>query len=323
MVADFMVEPTGMVMYGYGVSSELAERLRGTPGVGVVSEVRYGQWGLQGKAQQLAGVDPATFPRIVELDADSRASLGELTDLSVLIDPDVAQEHGWKIGEQIPMQFTNSGTQDMTIAGFFESEGWTPNYLITLASYERNYAQQMDTLVGVRRAAGWTAAEARAQIDRVLEAFPSVKLEDKQEFTRSRMKMVDSLLAFITALLLLSVLIALLGIANTLAMSMYERTRELGLLRAVGMSRRQLRSMVRWEAVIIGVIGALLGLGIGVFFGWTLVRAMRDQGVSEFALPVVRLVTYVLLAALAGVVASLLPARRAAKLNILEAIAFE
>jgi putative ABC transport system permease protein len=106
-------------------------------------------------------------------------------------------------------------------------------------------------------------------------------------------------------------------------MSVFERTRELGLLRAVGMTRRQLRSMVRWEALIIGVIGALLGLAIGVFFGWALTRAMRDQGVTVFSLPVGRLALYVLLAALAGVVASLLPARRAARLNILEAIAFE
>jgi len=325
MVADFMLEPESMASTGgtTGVSPELAQRLRYSPGVGVVSEIRYGQFGYQGKAQTLIAVDPTTFSQVVELDGATQASIEKLSDVGVLVDANVAKDHGWKVGDTIPMQFQRSGTQGMTVEGSFDWSGANASYLIALSSYERNYEQQMDALIGVRNAPGSTAADIRTEIDRVLQDFPNVKLEDRQQFTASRMSMVDTMLAFITALLLLSVLIALLGIANTLAMSMYERTRELGLLRAVGMSRRQLRSMVRWEAVIIGVIGALLGLAIGVFFGWALVRAMRDQGVTEFVLPVARLVAYVLLAAVAGVLASLFPARRAAKLNILEAIAFE
>jgi len=322
MAADFMLEPQSVSGYGTGVNPELASRLRATPGIGLVSQVRVGQWGLDGELQVLTALDPLTFSKIVSLEPRWRDSLARLSDEGVLVSPTAAEEHGWKVGDQIQMQFP-SGTQSMRIDGLFEWEGSSASYTITLPAYERIYPQQTDTMVGVLPEAGWTPAEVRGQIGRVLADFPTVKLEDKQQFTAARMKHVDTLLAFITALLFLSIVIALLGIANTLALSIFERTRELGLLRAVGMSRAQLRSMVRWEAIIIGVIGALLGLAVGVFFGWVLVRAMRDQGVTEFAFPAGRLALYVLLAAVAGVIASVLPARRAAKLNILEAIAFE
>jgi putative ABC transport system permease protein len=124
-------------------------------------------------------------------------------------------------------------------------------------------------------------------------------------------------------MLALAIIIALIGIGNTLALSIVERTRELGVLRAVGMTRKQLRSTIRWEAVIIAVQGALLGLLIGVFFGWALVTAMADEGLNTFTVPVVSLVVVVVLAALAGVVAAVMPARRAARLDVLRAIVTE
>ncbi|MGZ4648913.1 MAG: ABC transporter permease, partial [Blastococcus sp.] len=133
----------------------------------------------------------------------------------------------------------------------------------------------------------------------------------------------DQMLALVYALLGLAILIALLGIGNTLALSIVERTRELGLLRAVGMTRRQLRSSVRWESVIIAVQGTLLGLLIGVFLGWALVRALRDQGIDVFRLPLGQLAVVVLLGAVAGVLAAVLPSRRAARLQVLRAILSE
>ena len=124
-------------------------------------------------------------------------------------------------------------------------------------------------------------------------------------------------------LLALAIVIALLGIANTLALSIFERTRELGVMRAVGMTRRQLRSTIRWESVIIALQGTLLGLLVGIFFGWALVRAQKSQGITVFSLPYLTLVIVILLAGLAGVAAAILPSRRAAKLNILQAIVTE
>ncbi|MGZ4151250.1 MAG: FtsX-like permease family protein, partial [Actinomycetota bacterium] len=166
-------------------------------------------------------------------------------------------------------------------------------------------------------------SEIRTAIDKTLVDYPNVTAMNQAQYADAQAKQIDALLVFVQALLALSVIIALFGIANTLSMSILERRRELGLLRAVGMTRGQLRAMVRWEAVVIGLIGALLGLVVGTFFGWAMVRALRDQGFNVFAVPFARLAVYVVLGAVAGVVAALLPARRAARLNVLEAIAAE
>ena len=131
------------------------------------------------------------------------------------------------------------------------------------------------------------------------------------------------MLGLVYALLTLAIIIALLGIGNTLALSIFERTRELGLLRAVGMTRAQLRKTIRWESVLIALQGTVLGLVIGVFFGWALVTALADQGVDQFTIPVVSLIIVAVIAALAGVAAAISPSRRASKLNILQAIAHQ
>jgi putative ABC transport system permease protein len=134
---------------------------------------------------------------------------------------------------------------------------------------------------------------------------------------------VQQELALVYALLALAIFIALLGIGNTLALSIFERTRELGLLRAVGMTRSQLRASIRWESVIIALQGTVLGLLVGVFFGWALVLSMKSQGITEFSIPALSLAIVLVLAGLAGIAAAILPSRRAAKLNILRAIASE
>jgi putative ABC transport system permease protein len=150
-----------------------------------------------------------------------------------------------------------------------------------------------------------------------------VKIQDQAQFRQSQASQVNALLGLITGLLLLAILIALFGIVNTLALSIFERTREIGLLRAIGMQRRQVRAMIRSEAVIIAVFGAVLGLVIGVFFGWAMVMALKDQGITQLSVPGGQLIFYVLLAGFAGVIAAIWPARRASKLNVLEAITTE
>src|SRR5205823_6542518 len=157
----------------------------------------------------------------------------------------------------------------------------------------------------------------------VTRAFPNVKLQDQAQLRATQARQIDQLLGLITALLSLAILIALFGIVNTLALSIFERTREIGLLRAVGMARRQVRSMIRSEAVIIAVFGALLGTAVGLFFGWAMVRALHDQGVMALSIPGGQLLAYVAAAGGAGVLAAILPARRAARLNVLEAVATE
>jgi putative ABC transport system permease protein len=153
--------------------------------------------------------------------------------------------------------------------------------------------------------------------------YSGTSVMDQAAYKAERVKPVQQELALVYALLALAILIALLGIGNTLALSIFERTRELGVLRAVGMTRSQLRASIRWESVIIALQGTVLGLLVGVFFGWALVLSMKSQGITEFSMPALSLVIVVLLAGLAGFAAAILPSRRAAKLNILRAIASE
>ena len=146
---------------------------------------------------------------------------------------------------------------------------------------------------------------------------------DQAEFKQETLRQVDAVFAIVYVLLALSILISMFGIINTLGLSIYERIRELGLLRAIGMSRKQVRRMVRVEAVIIAVLGALLGIVIGVLFGWVMQLALKDVGIDRLAIPIRQLVAMVVVAAIIGVLAAIWPARRAARINVLDAIAYE
>ena len=170
---------------------------------------------------------------------------------------------------------------------------------------------------------GWDAAiKSLKVVDAGFrQAYPNITVSDRSEFIGEATGQIDQLVQFLTVLLVLSVLIAVLGIVNTLALSVLERTRELGLLRAVGMTRRQLRTAVRWESVLISLFGTLLGFGLGVAGAWGLTKALADEGVSSFVLPTGQLAVILGLAVLAGVLAAVGPARRAGRLNVLEAIA--
>jgi len=177
--------------------------------------------------------------------------------------------------------------------------------------------------VVIQKAPGATTAAALSAVRAIATKYSGTSVMDQTAFKAERTKPVTQLLMLVYVLLALAILIALLGIGNTLALSIFERTRELGLMRAVGMTRGQLRATIRWESVIIALQGTVLGLLVGVFFGWALVLAMKSQGVTVFSLPVLSLVTVVVLAGVAGVVAAILPGRRAAKLNVLRAIVSE
>ena len=176
----------------------------------------------------------------------------------------------------------------------------------------------------MKKAPGVTTAAALAAVKTVAAQYaPGTTVQDQAAYKAEQTKPINQMLALIYTLLALAIVIALLGIGNTLALSIFERTRELGVMRAVGMTRRQLRGTIRWESVIIALQGTLLGLLVGVFFGWALVRAQKNQGHHRVQRPVPDPDHHVLLAGLAGVVAAILPSRRAAKLNVLRAIVTE
>jgi putative ABC transport system permease protein len=189
--------------------------------------------------------------------------------------------------------------------------------------FNANFPVRYDSRVFVKKAAGVRTASALTAVRAVATRYSGTTVMDQAAFKADQAKPIQQMLSLVYALLALAILIALLGIGNTLALSIFERTRELGVMRAVGMTRQQLRAMIRWESVIIALQGTVLGLLIGVFFGWALVLAMKSQGITTFSVPLLNLAIVVLLAGLAGAVAAILPSRRAAKLNILRAIVTE
>jgi putative ABC transport system permease protein len=163
--------------------------------------------------------------------------------------------------------------------------------------------------------------DIRAGLDRATAAYPTATVENRAQYIHDQLGWINTVLTVVDVLLAFSVLIALLGIANTLALSIHERTREIGLLRAIGMTRRQLRTTVRYESTIIAVFGTVLGLSIGLGFAWAMVKALHNTGINHFTIPGTQLVAIVAVGAVAGVLAAALPARRAARLNVLKAVA--
>jgi putative ABC transport system permease protein len=318
--ADFVLTPSGLAA---GVPPVVVDRLRDAPGVAAVSEILGGQWGLEGRGQTLVAVDPASVTTMHAVDARSAAALARLGDDSVLVRDTTAERYGWSVGDTVPMTFARTGTRPMRLAGTFPSTAVGTDYVISLGAYRANYAQQLALEVDVALAPGVPHAEGRSRIEAAVADYPVVRVMDHGEVLTAQDEKVDSLLVPVTALLGLSVLIALLGIANTLALSVSERTRELGLLRAVGMGRRQLRQMIRSEAAIIAGLGASLGVAVAVFFGCAMVASMRGSGVTELVLPLTQLLGLAALATVAGLLAGTLPARRAASLPVLDALGRE
>ena len=326
--ADFVVTPRTAAGAQGAVPTAVADKLRKVKSVAEVSEIRTGQWGLDGRTKTLVAVDPETVTDMYELDPAAALAVRRLGDRDlenrgVLVRESVAERHGWLVGDEVPMTFARTGTQPMRLADTFTSTAVRSDYVISLAAYKSNFKQQLSLEVDVLLKPGITAEAGRRAVEEALVDFPNVEARDRSQVLAAQEKQVDKLLLPVTALLALSVVIALLGIVNTLALSIHERTRELGLLRAVGMGRGQLRSMVRSEAVIIASLGAILGVVVAVFFGWALVGAMRDMGVSELVVPVRQLLGLVAAATVAGLLAGVLPARRAARLPVLDAIAGE
>ena len=187
----------------------------------------------------------------------------------------------------------------------------------------RDFAQTQDSIDFVKTAPGADADEVQALLAKGVEvAFPTAEVLNQQELKEDREDQVNSLVSLFYALLAFAVVISLFGIANTLALSIHERTRELGMLRAIGMSRRQVRTMIRYEAVITALIGAILGMALGLVFAALIAQPLKDEGFT-LSYPVGSLVVLLVLAALAGVLAAILPARRASRLDVLESLQYE
>ncbi|WP_406839953.1 ABC transporter permease [Streptomyces sp. AHU1] len=309
---------------GSGLSPKLAPALGHLPAVEYAVGLGKGVAEVDGEGRALTVTDPVTLGKVFDL-GQVRGSLGDLGTDGIAITRQEAARRHLDTGDTTRLTFTDGRQADFTVRAVYGRSELVGDYVVTRAAWAPHRTQDADTLVAVSFRDGVGTAEGKAGVQRVAERYGSPEVQTRDEYARSSAAGIDMMLTLVYALLALAVLIALLGITNTLTLAIHERTRELGLLRAVGQTRAQLRAMVRWESVLVAAFGTAGGLALGAFLGWVLVKA--SDGASDsafaFALPPGRLAVVALVGLAAGALAGLRPARRAARLDVLRAIATE
>jgi putative ABC transport system permease protein len=310
------------------ISPEAAAAIRQDPALegATVTEYRFGQFELDGSTKALLGVD-TNLNRTLNVGAEPGSLQRWRTDGGMLVFEDAYDElpAAMKRAGEVRVRFPDTPRGETTavpIAGTFSEKGAVGNdYLLAMRDYEPHYETTDigDVFVSIKLPPGMSVEQGRRDIEQVLKAFPGVEAQDQQEFQDAQEAQTDQFLNLVYVLLALAILIALIGILNTLLLSVFERTRELGLLRAVGMTRKQMRRMVRYESLIISVFGSLLGLVLGVAFGVAMVQALSSEGIT-LGLPIGTLIIFVVIAGLFGMLAGWWPARRAAHLDVLRAV---
>jgi putative ABC transport system permease protein len=319
LTADYAI---GTKQFTPSISPSLASELARRPEVAGVTELAQGDWRLRQSHRQVYGATPSGLRQTLNV----RVLSGDYESLGrgeLMVEERTAKDDKLSVGDVVPMTFAKTGTIPMRVGAIYARNELLGGYTMSLDAFDANFTDRLDFVVLAKAAPRSSAAAARAALDAVAKDYPNVQVRDQTEVKADQRRQINSLLGLVTALLALAIIIALFGIVNTLALSVFERTRELGLLRAVGMTRRQVRSMIRAESVITSVMGAVLGLAVGIFFGFALVRALSSQGIDRLVVPVGQLIAYVVLAALAGMLAAIWPARRAARLDVLAAISYE
>ena len=303
---------------GFGTISPAAEQVvAAVPGVTAVSAIRSATWHLGRVGKSVTGIDPVGGPQVLNLQIVT-GSAAALAQGQVLIDNTVAKNDHYRLGQTLAMGFAATGVQDVVIGGTYKTNQFLGNYTVSNQLIAANVTQAQDEAIALRTAD--RSASTTAALESALKRYGNVKVQTAAQFKADQKKQLGTILAIVYALLGLSIVIALIGVVNTLALSVMERTREIGLLRAVGMQRRQLKRMIRAESVIVSLIGAILGLALGVGLGAAVVSALSSSFITTLAIPVGTIVTVLVLALLFGVVAAVWPARRAAKLDVLQAI---
>jgi putative ABC transport system permease protein len=317
MIADFVIGNA----VGQPFSPAVAERARDTEGVAGVAAVRTNVAVVDGSQEFLTAVDPETFRQASPLDVVEGSA--DLAGGGAIVGEDKADRDGIVLGQTIDVELPAGVTQIPVVGVYAENPLLSGSYLLGFDTFRDLGFPVADSSVYVVAEAGADLAGVQASLERATADLPTVTVQNQEEYKQSSREEINQLLYIVYALLGLAVLIAILGIVNTLALSVMERTREVGLLRAVGLSRRQLRTTIRLESITIAVLGAVLGIGLGVLFGVSLQQAISDEGLGVLDVPIGQLAVFVLLAALVGVLAAAWPARRAARLDVLRAITTE
>jgi putative ABC transport system permease protein len=317
--ADYIITNSGNGGQG-GFSNSVATAASHVPGVTAVSTVYNDQFEIQNSVSSLTAVSTDNLPQTVKLRMDSGTGAPALAAGKLLIDTTTANNKNLHVGSVVPVKFAQTGTTTMQIGGVFKPNALLGAYLVGDNFFLSHFDNPLPIAVLLRSSSGPTISSAVAK---GLSAYPNLKIQTRAEFQKSQEAQINQLLGLIYALLALAVIIALIGIVNTLMLSVFERTHEIGLLRAVGMRRRQIRAMIRSESVIIAVFGAIIGIIVGSALGTAFAASLKQQGITDIVIPVTSLVVFLVLSALLGLGAAAWPARRAAKLDVLAAIAAE
>ena len=304
-----------------GFSTSVAPAVSRLPGVATVTTVYQGQFELGNSLSSLVGVTPTELSQTVHLAITAGTGSPALAAGELLTDTTTASAKHLSVGSTARVTFAQTGPTTMRVGGIFKSNPLLGSYLVGASFFLSHFRNPLPVAVLVSAHPG--ASHVEATLNGYLNAYPNVGVQTRAQYEHSQAASVNVLLGFVYVLLALAVLIALIGIVNTLMLSVFERTHELGLLRAVGMKRRQVRAMVRSEAVIIALFGAVTGVVIGTALGAAFAAALKNSGITEIVVPFTSLVGLLVLAALLGLGAASWPARRAANLDVLAAIGAE
>lgn len=321
LTADLVVDRAGYGGPSGGtLNPQLAADLGRLRGVQLATGLASGNAVLAGDTRKVAAADPAEIGQVLDL-AVTSGSLRDLAPGTLAVSGTAAHGQHWTVGSRVPITYPDGTRATLRVATIFAHPDITGDYLLDSAGWAAHSGQMLDSAVFVKAATGASLDDVRSAVTAAVADDGRPRVQDRAQYRVSATSGVNTILGLVYVMLALAIVIALMGVANTLGLSIHERTRELGLLRAVGQQRRQTRAMIRWESVIISVFGTVGGVVLGTFLGWAVVKSAGSSALGVFAVPPSQLVIFLLAGALAGVLAGLRPARRAARLDVLTAIA--
>ncbi|EYT79329.1 ABC transporter [Streptomyces sp. Tu 6176] len=313
--ADYVVSMAN----GNGLSPDVDKKLSRAEGVTATSPLRNAPSRIGGQTEYLTGVNGSAIRKLTDLDVEEGAFT--VGGDRVVVDDSTAKDHRWSAGSAFTVSYEDGRKQQLTVAGVYKGNAMIRGIMLdnaTLAPHLRADATDMQVMV---KTADGTSAAAKDKLVKALGSNPAIKIQDKKDISSEIAQAFTLMLNMLYGLLAMAVIVAVLGVINTLAMSVFERSQEIGMLRAIGLDRKGIKRMVRLESLVIALFGGVLGIGLGVFFGWATGQLVGSKMATyELILPWGRMAVFLLLAALVGVLAALWPARRAARLNMLQAI---
>ena len=317
--ADLIVTTTSNGGGSGNFSKTVPQQAADIPGVTASNTVYSDQFEFRGSLESLLGLGTKNLSETVILNMTA-GSTRALSVGDLLVDTNTASADHLSVGQTVPVRFALTGRTTLRIGGIYQPNALAGKYVVSNAVFLRHYQNPLP-VAALLKTDG--SSGVQPAVEHALTSYPNVQVQTRAQFEAQQTAQVNQLLGLVYALLALAVLIALIGIVNTLMLSVFERTHEIGLLRAVGMKRRQIRAMIRSESVILAVFGAVIGIIVGTGLGIALVSALHSQGITDTVVPFSNLVVFLILAALLGLLAASWPARRAAKLDVLAAIAAE